>query len=544
MSEHLGQPLVGLSAHSRRDFLGYSLKAVAAAGAGTLLAACSSSGTKAASSATSKSATSVAATRPKRGGTLTVGLTGGGSGDTINAGHAAENLDFTRMTQLYDVLVEADLNSILQPALAEEITANSDSTVWTIRLRKGVTFHNGKDLTSEDVLFTINRIVSEKTFGAAGFTLVDVKNIKIVDPLTLQVPCLSPYSTFQYAFYNHGFAGIIPVGYDPTKPVGTGPFMYKSFTPGQESVFVKNPNYWQDGEDGLPLPYVDQLVISDYSDESSMVNALVSGAVSAISPLTPPSIAALTGGGKSHTVSEAGYWVPFCMRTDVAPFNLVDVRQAFRLLVNRPQMLEEVYSGLGTVGNDLFAVTDPAYDTSLPQRVQDIEQAKFLLKKHGLENMTTTLVTGDIYNGAVQAATVFAEQAKAAGVTVNLSNIPSSTLYGPNYLKWTFSQDWWGPNPYLIDVSQATLNTAPINECHFDNAQYNQLYSEALAAPFGSTKQTDIVHEMMTIDYNEGGYIIPFFAPSIDGYAPNVVGPVPNKIGPLSGGFFKTFWFK
>jgi peptide/nickel transport system substrate-binding protein len=537
MPKEIRNGSTGPRAHSRRDFLQYSLGTMAAAGAAAVLPGCASS--------TGSSTTSVSAGKPRRGGTLHVGMSGGGSGDTLNAGYSAENLDFARATQLYDVLLEQDLNDVLIPSLAEEITPNKDLTVWTIRLRKGVTFHNGKSLEAEDVRFTLQRIAANHLFGAAGLVLVDVKNIKILDPLTLQLPCTAPYSTLPWAFFNYGFAGIIPsVGYDPKKPVGTGPFMFKSFTPGQESVFVKYPNYWADGDDGKPLPYVDEVVITNYTDETSLTNALISGAVDCIAPLTYVSIGPLKSAGQSSVVSNAGFWVPFTMRTDVAPFNEVDVRQAFRLIVDRPQMLKVVFGGYGLLGNDIFSMQDPAYDHAISQRAQDIDKAKFLLKKHGLQPMTTTLVTGPIFDGSVEAATVFAEQAAAANVKVNLQQTPVTEYYGANYLKWVFAQDWWGPNPYLVTASQATLKTAPINECHFDNPRYNQLYNEALALPEGGAKQTEIIHEMCMIDYTEGGYIIPFYAPLVDGFSPKLVGPVSNKIGSLSAQYFKSFWFK
>lgn len=523
--------------HSRRSMLQYSLGAIAAVGAGSALEI-------PATMAGAASLESLLAGKPRRGGTLRVGMSGGGGGDTLNAGHAAENLDFARAAQLYDVVVQQNLNGSFSNSLAEEVTPNKNFTVWTIRLKKGITFHNGKTLHAEDVKFTMQNIVKNKLFGAAGFGLAEVNNIKIIDPYTLQVPCSVPFSTFPYGFYNYGFAGIRPAtGYNPNKPVGTGPFMFKSFTPGQQSVFVKNPNYWLDGADGKPLPYVDEVVITDYTDETSMVNALISGVVDCIAPLTYVSRAALKSAGKSTLAFNAGFWVPFTLRCDVPPFNNVDVRQAFRLMVNRPQMLDQVFGGFGALGNDIFSAQDPEVGHSIPQRVQDIAKAKFLLKKHGLEGMTTTLVTGPIFDGAVQAATVFAQQASAAGVKVNLQQTTVTNYYGPNYLKWKFAQDWWGPNPYLVTASQATAKGAPINECHFSNGRYNQLYKQALALPAGP-KQADVIHEMCMIDYNEGGYIIPFYAPLVDGFSPKLVGPVNNVIGSLSGQYFRSFWFK
>src|SRR5436305_6808996 len=106
------------------------------------------------------------------------------------------------------------------------------------------------------------------------------------------------------------------------------------------------------------------------------------------------------------------------MRVDQAPFSDVRVRQAMRLIVNRPQMVEQVLSGQGRIANDMYSPFDPFYASSLPQRHQDIEQAKALLKQAGHENLSVTLTTAPVFQGIVQAAQVFAQQASQAGVNV------------------------------------------------------------------------------------------------------------------------------
>ncbi len=139
---------IGQQVTSRRALLQYSLGAIAAA-RGTI---------------PETGAAGAAVAMPKRGGTLQVGMSGGGSGDTLNAGHAAENLDFARATQLYDVLVEQDLNESFT-FIGGGITPYKDATVWTIRLQKGITFHNGKSLEAEDVRYTMQRIVANNLYG-------------------------------------------------------------------------------------------------------------------------------------------------------------------------------------------------------------------------------------------------------------------------------------------------------------------------------------------------------------------------------------------
>jgi peptide/nickel transport system substrate-binding protein len=208
--------------------------------------------------------------------------------------------------------------------------------------------------------------------------------------------------------------------------------------------------------------------------------------------------------------------------------------------VDRQQMMDLVFGGYGTIGNDIFGIFAPEYDHSIPQRQQDIDQAKSLLKAAGHENLSVQLVTSDIAQGVVQMATVFTQQASKAGVKVSLLN--TNDFFGPNYLKWVFAQDYWDYNYYLPQVADATLPTAPFNECHFDNPRYTALYKEAVAT-VDQAKRTEIAHELQMIDYTEGGYIIPFFLPVIDAYEPGVEGVVAARSGLSFNNYdFKHMW--
>jgi peptide/nickel transport system substrate-binding protein len=205
-------------------------------------------------------------------------------------------------------------------------------------------------------------------------------------------------------------------------------------------------------------------------------------------------------------------------------------------------MLEAVFGGHGTVGNDIFSIWAPEYDHSIPQRAYDPEQAKSLLQAAGRSGLSIELVTGDIAQGVVNMAEVFVSQAAAAGINAKLRQVTVTDFYGPNYLKWVFAQDFWYYQPYFAQVNQATLPGSPYNETHFNNARYESLYAQALAT-LDVAKQTEIAHEMQMIDYNEGGYIIPFFPAVIDGYAPNVNGIVKSKLGAsLNSWDFEHMW--
>jgi peptide/nickel transport system substrate-binding protein len=517
---------------NRRQFLRGIAATGAAAGAGGWLAACSS-GTSSVSSTGSSH-------KPKRGGSLKLGLTGGSSSDTVDPHKGLTYTDTSRLQSLYDPLVQLDANAQVEYVLAESITPSSGSTTeWIIKLRPGVTFHNGQDFTSADVLYNFQRIISNKFSGSNGLGPVDLTNTKALDKLTVQVVMTKPFASFveqlaAFWFYLY----MAPTGFNAAKPVGTGPFVYQSFTPGTRSVFTRNPHYWRTG-----LPYVDTLTIDDFADTASLQNALTTGVIQGAGTLEGSQIAELSAAsGVKAVVSKAGSITPFTMRVDQAPFNDVRVRQALRLLVDRQQMINSALDGYGTVASDVFSPFDPDFDGSLVRQT-DIPQAKSLLKAAGHENLSLKLVTSAISTGTVEMATVLAEQAKAAGVTITLDNVPSGTFFGPNYLGWTFSQDYYNYSPYLAQVAYSMLPTSPFNETHTDNAHYNSLYAQANATLNASVRK-EILTEMQQFDFTQGGYIIPMFVDSLDAYSTKISGYGPAKVGqPLSNFDFMRFWF-
>jgi peptide/nickel transport system substrate-binding protein len=189
-----------------------------------------------------------------------------------------------------------------------------------------------------------------------------------------------------------------------------------------------------------------------------------------------------------------------------------------------------VFDGHGTIGNDIFGIWDSDYDSSIPQRSYDPEQAKSLLKAAGHDGLTVTMVTSDVTAGATDMAQVYAQQASASGITVNLRQVTVTDFFGPTYLKWVLAQDVWSYGPYLPTVALSTLPSSPFNETHFADPAYTKLYGQALAT-LDPAQRTEIAHEMQMIDYEQGGYIIPFFPSIIDGYAPHVNGVVTSKTG-------------
>ncbi len=336
---------VPLSTVSRRTFLRSSALGLGA------LALAGSRATSTPSSATDRST-------PRHGGTLRAALSGGTSSDTLDAQAGVNFVDIARCWQLYDGLLTYTDDAGLELALAEEITPNHDATLWTIRVKPGITCHDGKPFGAEDVIYSLRRIMNPKSPlpGAASVGPIDYNGMRKVDARTCTISCHSPFSTFAQLLPTHYFT-MVPVDYNPKKPIGTGPFRFKSFTPGVQSIFPRNDNYWQD-----PLPYADEVITSDYSDETSQINALLSGEADLIDLLSAVAISTVKSGGGDIVISHGGGITPFTMRVDQPPFNDVRVRQALRLLVDRPEMMDLIFEGHGILGNDITSIWDPVYD--------------------------------------------------------------------------------------------------------------------------------------------------------------------------------------
>lgn len=531
-------PRVEPSGPSRRDMLRAGFFGGAAVSLGLLLEACGTgSGTTATTPTSSGSSGSGAGGTPKRGGTLRLGISGGDNIEGINPLMPGPVADYGRIPQVYEPLLTWDQNLQPSPCLAESVTSNSDATQWTIKVRQGVTFHDGKPLTADDVIYTFQQILNPKApgYGATPAQFVDYKNLKKVDKYTVLVPMTQPFATFDTILPVYDYS-VIPVGFDPKKPNGTGPFKVKSFTPGQQSVMVRNPNYWQHGK-----PYVDELIMIDFSDETSQVNAFKSGQVDGINLLSAPSIASLQSAGAQLVISNGGGFVPFTMRVDQAPFNDVRVRQALRLVVDRNAMQNIVFAGHGQIGNDVFSIYDADYDHSLPQRQQNIDQAKSLLRQAGHDSLNLELVVAPQAQGAISMAQVFQQQAAKANVNIQLKQI-TTTAFNNGYTKWTFANSFWLSNPYFEEVGLATLPTGPFNETHFNDPHYVSLYKQALAQTDAS-KRADIAHAMQKIDYDQGGYIIPMFTPLIEALSTKVHGDQQSKSGlSFNNWDLKNFW--
>ncbi len=507
------------------------LKGAAVVGMGAALgpfaAACGSS-----DDSGSSASPSAAAGTPKSGGTLRVAAAAGSSKEDLDIHAPALTMPSIAMRfNIYDSLLEKDPAGVLGMALAEEVVPNDTATEFTVKLKSGLTFHDGKPVTADDVVYSFQRILDPKNPGLAAPQLMGLtqQGIKKVDDLTVTFALDTANAIFPETLSAYS-CGIVPTGYDPKGgdgAIGTGPFKVQDFLPGQKAVLAKNADYWR--ADGGP--YVDTLEIIEFSDSTAQLNALLGGAADYCQMLTGAQRKVAEDAGMALLEAKTGSWIPFTMRTDIKPFNDVKVRQAFRLIVNREEMIAQAADGMQWLGNDMYGPFDPGYPADLPQREQDIEQAKSLLKEAGYEGLSVELTTStSVSSGAPAAATVFAQQAKAAGVTVKVKNVNGDVFWGDEYLKYPFAMDNWGARGYLAQAGMGTMPDAYYNETHWDHPEWLALVEEAYAT-VDDAKRNELITQASTIEYNEGGYIIYAFDMQVDAFSKKVAGAVADFSG-------------
>ncbi len=324
----------------------------------------------------------------------------------------------------YLVWSDSELNAV--PRLAESWTPNEDASVWTFKIRQGVKFHDGKEMTSEDVAASINRLADPESASQAlsaftGFLTKD--SAKATDATTVEFSLEAPNGSFPYLLSSDNYNTIIlPADYDgdyEKNMNGTGPFILEKFTQGQSATFRKNPDYW----DKERQPNPDNTEIRFYGKEQARVLALQSGEVDVVTQFSVSGGRALLTDPNVQTVElKASTHRQVHLRTDKEPFTDKRVRQALALAIDRNGLVDGLFKGRAQLGNDSpFAPVFKYTDTSVAQRQQDIEQAKQLLADAGMpDGFEVQLDTWDGFE-IPDLAQLIQNNAKEIGATIKLN---------------------------------------------------------------------------------------------------------------------------
>ncbi len=504
--------------YSRRDFLSHSVALGGGLLLGNLLSGCGNQDTSASSNL-------VSSATPVRGGRLRVGIIDGDQAGNLDA-HKPSGGGIIRGWALYSKFWEWGEDVSTRLALAEFAEPNENATAWTIRIKPGLEFHHGKTIDADDLVFSILRLTDPNLASpyAGLIGAIDRNAVRKLDNRTIEIRFKEGRSFFPLDETLISFGGIVPVDYDPiTNPVGAGPYRLKSFIPGQRSLYTRFENYFKPNQ-----PYADELEIIEFKDQVSRVAALRAGQIDIASAIQAEHTALLKADSRlrlyaSPTTSFAGF------NLNLAKPQLQDVRvrQALRLLADREELVKRGLNGFGRIGNDLYSPHDPTFNHEILQRQYDLDAARGLLRQAGYDNSLQLELTTTPGAGA-NAALVYAQQAKKAGVEIKVTQVDSSVFNGPQRENWVVSPASTPARGFLATALHNDAPDAIYNRTNFHDERFSALYYQALAQP-DLEKRKVLIHEAQRIQHERGGLVIWGFSDVLDAASSQVGGLVPEQ---------------
>lgn len=478
---------------------------------------------------------------PKSGGDLKIGSTGGESTNSLDPATYASQVPYHNGRQFGDTLVEVGPDGSIESRLAESVEASADAKTWHFKLRKGVEFHNGKTMTGDDVLATMERHSDDESKSGALGIMKGIESMK-VDGDTFSVTLSTPNADLPYLMADYHLI-IQPNGGkdNPSAGIGTGPYKVEADEPGVRHAYTKFANYW--GDDG----HYDSVEILAINDATARTAALQSGQVHMINRIEPK-VAGLLARAPGLTVESTpgrGHYV-FIMHVDTAPFANNDLRLALKYAINREEMVEKILRGYGSVGNDMpINAAYPLFDESIPQRAFDLEKAAEHYKASGHDGSPIILRTADgAFPGAVDAAQLFQQSAAQAGIPLEIKREPNDGYWSEVWNKQPFCASYWGGRPVQDQMySTAYLSTADWNDTRFNNPEFDKMLFEA-KAELDTAKRKALYSKMGHMMRDTGGLICPMFNDFVDGVSQKVAGWETDPNGELMNGqVTRKTWF-
>lgn len=484
---------------SRRRLLGAGATLAAGLGLSPLLAACASSTSSSGSAGTGKP-----------GGTLTMGIPA--PPDTLDPGATGLALTLLLSMTMFDPLVwwfpgPGGKGSQFVPGLAESYTVSPDASVYTFKLRKGVTFHDGTKFDATAVKATYDHVVDPATKSKSGLgALGPYKETKILDPYTCQIVFSQPNASFlhQQAAGNFGIASPTALKkYGPTgfgnHPVGTGPFKFVSYQTGDQLNLVKNPDYkWGPSIFGTGPAKLDKLVFRIVTDDSGRYNALQSGQLQIAMGLPPNDIAAAEKAGtfKQLTVPSIGTPAGLPINVTKAPTDDPLVRQAIMYAVDQEKLVKDVLFGVDVAAHSVLTPITPGYSkASASLYSYDPGKANALLTKAGW-----TMGSGGVRtkNGQQLALNVilFADagfelptqfvisELNKVGFTAKTAVQPFATAQASfnSGVHNLGAFGYFGTDPYLLNIwVNSDAIKSGFNWSHYDNPKVDAMIAQANA---------------------------------------------------------------
>lgn len=514
---------------TRRDFFRIAtLLGVSLAGA-DILAACAPA-SPAAPAATAVSSSSAAASKSsvassavsaaiKRGGSITLRARVDKVDDPARFSLVSQSHPWRHV---FDYLTQYDAKGVTSPYLLDSWKASDDLKTWTLKLRQGIKFSDGKDFTADDVVFNLSRWLKKETGSSLLGTMsyLTTTGIEKVDASTVVLHLDKPTISLAYDLYSYP-AAIVPSTFNgdiTRQPIGTGAFTVKEFVAGERVILNRRDGYWRNGADGKALPYLDSITMVQIGDDSSAWTAALKGGQ--VEMIAEPPVTVWQALKDDPTLTVTGTPTSATrvlrVRADQKPWTDVNVRMALKLCHNREKILALALQGQGVIGNDSHvAPVQPEYADVAPVAF-DTAKAKSLLAAAGYANgLNVELTVASDWPESMAYAQALKQDAAAAGFNITLKPMPA-TQYWDGWTDFNMGITWWAHRALavqLLDVAytaDASGKPVPWNEAHWIDDEFNTLLKQA-DGTLDTTARKAIMSKIETIMRDRGAICTPFF---------------------------------
>ena len=483
---------VGLGKLSRRDFLQFAIAGGATLASANLMFA------------------QAARAEPKKGGIFKAAVGHGQTTDSLDPSTWSNGFTFGFGKSVMGApLVQVNAKNVAVPHVAESFEPADGAKKWVFKIRKGITFHDGRSLSADDVVNTINYHIGKDSKSPAKAVLASVTGVKADGPDTVIFELSGGNADFPFLLSDYHLSmypskdGKI----DWEKGIGAGPYVLKSFEPGVKLVGERNPNYFKD-------TWFDGIELLSIVDAAARTNAFVSGEVHFMDRADLKTIDQLKAGPGTELYNVSGfahYTAP--MHVDQKPFDNVDVRKALKYAINRQDLVDKILFGYGTPGNDNPISSAMKYATNPePVHSYDPDKAKFHLKQAGMEGLKVDFSVSDAaFAGAVDAGLLMQDHAKAAGIEINVIREPNDSYWDNVWLKKPWCMCYWGGRPVAdMFLSVSLAADAAWNDTHWKNPRFNELLVAARAET-DDAKRAAQYAEAQQLVHDDGGQMVLMF---------------------------------
>lgn len=472
---------------------------------------------------------------PKTGGTLTFGRDTGPT--QLDPANSIVEGDVYTLDKIFEPLYITSAQGDLVPWLASGYSVSADGKTWTFTLRPGVKFSNGKALTAEDVVFSINRARNDAN-GPLSFLDAAIMSIKATSDSVVTIalkqvwaPFLSDISVFANAILPANFGGVSEADFF-AKPVGTGPFLLKSFVKGGSVSLVKNPHYWQAGK-----PYLDAVNFVYIPDDNQRVAQLRGGQVDVISAVPPVQVATLKA-NSSIDLQEFGSWaVDLLFFNEKRPFfKDRHVRRAINYAINIPALAKATTYGTAEPGNSFFPPSLQYYK-DVPTLSYNVKSAKAELAKSGYpKGFSFKLLVPSGNSQYVAAATIIQQELAVLKIKVSIQQLDNAA-YTAAFEAFNYDAMINGVTNDISDPDEMASFQVDVQDggshsfwTYYDNPTAIKLTREAEVETDGA-KRKALYAQIQAIVAQDAPYIALDYPPNIYAWSKNLNGFAVNPGG-------------